>query len=611
ANDAITNEKIVDDAITTNKIQDGQVQTDDLENLTVTNGKIAANAITTEKIGNGEVLNEDLDKANIPLSGFGAAEADIDIGSNRLINVTDPTDLQDAATKNYVDNSIDADNDLPRGNIFVGDATDEAVALDANDDGKILIGDGTDLNSVGVSGDVLIDNTGATEIQDNSVQGDDIDVTSADFVVTGNRQVILQNTDGFNVTNAVDFDDNLNVDGQVDLSSAGSQTNVRGELNVTENTNLSSDLTVDGNATVNSNTNLNGNLTVDGTIFSLDASDPSNVSVTGNDLTVSTNNSGDVRIEAADSIILDAQNIGITGTFAPDNLNVDGLTQLDETQINTTDGDLLVEGSGSVNIDVPVDISSQTDLAASGVATNVRGDLNVSEQATFTENIDANNGLDVSGSDLTVATNTDLNGTLDVAGQTDLAASGTSTNIRGDLNVSEQATFTENIDANNGLDVSGSDLTVATNTDLNGNLTLDATNFSLDATDPSNVTVDGNDLTISTTTSGDVRIEAADSIILDATDIGVNGTFAPDNLSVDGLTQLDETQINTTDGNLLVNGSGTVDIDVPVDIDSQVDLAGSGVSTNVRGDLNVSEQATFTENIDANNGLDIAGSDLT
>jgi len=50
-----------------------------------------------------------------------------------------------------------------RGHIPVGGAADWE-ALDANDDGKILVGDATDLNSVAVSGDVELTNTGNTKV---------------------------------------------------------------------------------------------------------------------------------------------------------------------------------------------------------------------------------------------------------------------------------------------------------------------------------------------------------------------------------------------------------------------------------------------------------------
>ena len=42
------------------------------------------------------------------------------------------------------------------------------------------------------------------------------------------------------------------------------------------------------------------------------------------------------------------------------------------------------------------------------------------EQATFTENVDANNGIDVTAGDLNVTNNTNVTGALDVDGATTL-----------------------------------------------------------------------------------------------------------------------------------------------------------------------------------------------
>ena len=60
---------------------------------------------------------------------------------------------------------------ITRGNIIIGDASGDPALLDANDDGKILVGDGNDINSVAVSGDVALANDGAVTIQANAVEG--------------------------------------------------------------------------------------------------------------------------------------------------------------------------------------------------------------------------------------------------------------------------------------------------------------------------------------------------------------------------------------------------------------------------------------------------------
>jgi len=54
--------------------------------------------------------------------------------------------------------------DLAQGSIYSGQASNRPAALAAETDAQILIGDGTDINSVAVSGDVTIDNAGAVTI---------------------------------------------------------------------------------------------------------------------------------------------------------------------------------------------------------------------------------------------------------------------------------------------------------------------------------------------------------------------------------------------------------------------------------------------------------------
>ncbi len=126
---------VKDGGITTTQILDGTVATIDL----------ADNAVTTGKIANGTIKNEDLNKTDIPLSGFAAAAASVDLGSQNLINVKDPIAAQDAATKKYVDDATAAINTLADGNIYIGNASNVAT-------------------EVTMSGDVTISNAGVTTI---------------------------------------------------------------------------------------------------------------------------------------------------------------------------------------------------------------------------------------------------------------------------------------------------------------------------------------------------------------------------------------------------------------------------------------------------------------
>ena len=67
--------------------------------------------------------------------------------------------------------TLDCMADLSRGSIYTGQtALKRPVELDAKTNAYILIGDGTDINSVAISGDIAIDNAGVTTIVPEAVE---------------------------------------------------------------------------------------------------------------------------------------------------------------------------------------------------------------------------------------------------------------------------------------------------------------------------------------------------------------------------------------------------------------------------------------------------------
>ncbi len=69
----------------------------------LTAADLGTGSVGSDEIVNGSIADADLNKANIPLSGFGAAAAAVALGNNKITGLADPTAAQEAATKAYVD----------------------------------------------------------------------------------------------------------------------------------------------------------------------------------------------------------------------------------------------------------------------------------------------------------------------------------------------------------------------------------------------------------------------------------------------------------------------------------------------------------------------------
>ena len=266
ADEAITSEKIEDETIqsedigtgeiTTNEILNSTIITEDIDNLQVTNEKIAANAVTNAKVERVSLLPDRL-LGTQTANGRGLMVAQqstvvIDFGSfgptefyvpSFITTNTSSVVITDAnGNVTFEPRSAFQQATLNQGNMFVGTAGGTIqlpVAIDgtSSNRGGFVIGGASTSGSITaqfISGDLWIMNDGQAIIQDNAVQGNDIDVTSGDFTVSGSETILFTNSGGLDVSN------------NVYLSASTLPTVVRGYLTVNENAGFEANVTIKG-----------------------------------------------------------------------------------------------------------------------------------------------------------------------------------------------------------------------------------------------------------------------------------------------------------------------------------------------------------------------------
>ena len=119
-----------------------------------------------------------------------------------------------------VENSMLAN--MTQGTIKVGGGSNAPTDLDAKTDGQILIGDGTDIASVAVSGDITIDNAGATTIGADKVHGTMLNTDSAD---TSTIELSSDTLSVLKVPNALTIDNvTLNLNSGTTFDGSGART---------------------------------------------------------------------------------------------------------------------------------------------------------------------------------------------------------------------------------------------------------------------------------------------------------------------------------------------------------------------------------------------------
>jgi formylmethanofuran dehydrogenase subunit C len=268
------------------------------------------------------------------------------------------------------------------------------------------------------------------------------------------------NADALVVNATADFNDIVNIDGNLDANNGIDVTS--GDLNVTDNATITGNTRVDGNFQFDAAGQAVNNIRTD-------------VRATGFTDNVSLVTETGIRGAINSSVTADN---GLNED--PDgNIQLGGLL-LENTTITNNGFALVVDGANG-----DLTVASSGNVTLDGTAT-----LTTNDQVDFNGNADANSGLDVTGGALTVdnqaitqttggqvtfAGNVDAGAGVDVTGllQADDNVTLGSSNADA-LVVNATADFNDivnvdgNLDANNGIDVTSGDLNVTDNATITG-----------------------------------------------------------------------------------------------------------------------------------------------
>ena len=130
--------------------------------------------------------------SNLEDAIFGNVSGDATIAAGGALTIAN-----DAVNNNKLAN-------IAQGSIKVGGGSNAPTDLDASGDGKILVGDGTDINSVAVSGDISLANNGAVTIANDAVEGTMLNTNVAD---TSTIELSSDSLSVLKVPNAITVDD--------------------------------------------------------------------------------------------------------------------------------------------------------------------------------------------------------------------------------------------------------------------------------------------------------------------------------------------------------------------------------------------------------------------
>ncbi|MEQ6168615.1 hypothetical protein AAOE16_15575 [Ekhidna sp. MALMAid0563] len=498
---------------TNNQAEGMPVRGDISINSSNTSFQINESVVGSAEIINESIENEDLNKDQIPLSGFAPAVTGVNIGNNRLTNVSDPADNQDGATKHYVDESIEdlseLDEDKDPFNELNTSAQLSGTSIEITDAGGTLSIDldptfATDTElatAISDSEDLDLDKDETNELNTNAqLSGTSLEITDAG----GTMSVDLNPTfatdtelaSAITDSEALDLDkdetNELNTNAQLsgtslEITDSGGTMSVDLDPTFATDTELASaitdsealDLDKDATNELNTNAQLSGTsieITDAGGTLSVDL-DPTFATDTELASAITDSEALDLDKDATNELNTNAQ---LSGTSV-EITDAGGTMSVDLNPTFATDTELASAITDSEALDLDKDETNElnTNAQLSGTSieiTDAGGTMSVDLDPTFATNTELASAItDSEALDLDKDATNELN--------TNAQLSGTSieiTDVGGTLSVDLDPTFTTDTELASAItDSEALDLDKDATNELNTNMNLNGTSLEL------------------------------------------------------------------------------------------------------------------------------------
>ena len=178
AADAVDGTKIADESIDSEHYVDASIDTAHYALLSVDTGQIAADAVDGTKIADNAIDSEHYTDGSIDTAHIAALQITPALIAADAVETAKILDANVTNAKMYA---------TLRGYVKVGGASDLLTDLNAKTSAYILVGDGTDLKSVAVSGNVTMSNAGVTALAADCVDSAEIadDAVDSEHIAAG------------------------------------------------------------------------------------------------------------------------------------------------------------------------------------------------------------------------------------------------------------------------------------------------------------------------------------------------------------------------------------------------------------------------------------------